>query len=122
MVFSQNCTNDTEYRYFSKFKFGYVTNVRKACCTDRGTGIKKIRELVGFHYNNTSEFILQSVMDPQDVASNAGTNGQAGVALGFIDAVIPVLWRLGTVVAGLVAVLAGFLYVKQESLLYFPGK
>ena len=40
----------------------------------------------------------------------------------ILDAVIPFLWRLGTVVAGLVAVAVGFLYVKQDSLLYFPGE
>jgi hypothetical protein len=39
----------------------------------------------------------------------------------LLDSVIPFMWRLGTVVAGLVAVAVGFLYVKQDSLLYFPG-
>lgn len=38
----------------------------------------------------------------------------------LLDSVIPFMWRLGTVVAGLVAVAVGFLYVKQDSLLYFP--
>jgi len=35
--------------------------------------------------------------------------------------VVPFLLRSGTVLVGLVAVVAGVLYVKQDSLLYFPG-
>lgn len=35
--------------------------------------------------------------------------------------VVPFLLRSGTVIVGLVAVVAGILYVKQDSLLYFPG-
>jgi hypothetical protein len=41
--------------------------------------------------------------------------------LRLFDSIIPMLWRVGSVVAGLVAIVAGFLYAKQESLLYFPG-
>mmetsp|Transcript_22418 Transcript_22418/g.34024 ORF Transcript_22418/g.34024 Transcript_22418/m.34024 type:complete len:401 (-) Transcript_22418:21-1223(-) len=37
-----------------------------------------------------------------------------------INYVVPFLFRSGTVIAGLVAVIAGILYVKQDSLLYFP--
>jgi hypothetical protein len=40
----------------------------------------------------------------------------------ILDSVIPFMWKLGSVVAGIVAVAAGFLYVKQDSLLYFPGE
>jgi hypothetical protein len=38
----------------------------------------------------------------------------------ILDSVIPIMWKLGSVVVGLVAVVAGFLYAKQDSLLYFP--
>mmetsp|Transcript_21360 Transcript_21360/g.35320 ORF Transcript_21360/g.35320 Transcript_21360/m.35320 type:complete len:393 (-) Transcript_21360:119-1297(-) len=38
----------------------------------------------------------------------------------ILDSVIPFVWKLGSVVVGLVAIAAGFLYVKQDSLLYFP--
>jgi hypothetical protein len=41
--------------------------------------------------------------------------------MAVLDSVVPFLLRLGTVVAGLVTVAVGFLYVKQDSLLYFPG-
>jgi hypothetical protein len=43
-------------------------------------------------------------------------------SMALLDSVIPFMWRLGTVIAGLVAVAVGFLYVKQDSLLYFPGQ
>lgn len=33
---------------------------------------------------------------------------------------MPLMWNVGTVVVGLVAVLVGLLYVKQDSLLYYP--
>mmetsp|Transcript_17899 Transcript_17899/g.39696 ORF Transcript_17899/g.39696 Transcript_17899/m.39696 type:complete len:177 (-) Transcript_17899:178-708(-) len=35
--------------------------------------------------------------------------------------IIPFLWRFGTVVGGLLTVAVGLLYVKQDSLLYFPA-
>jgi hypothetical protein len=44
-----------------------------------------------------------------------------GVAIAILDSILPFVWRLGTVLTGLVAVAVGFLYVKQDSLLYFPG-
>ena len=39
----------------------------------------------------------------------------------IVDFVVPMLFRVGTVVAGLAAVVAGLLYAKQDSLLYFPA-
>ncbi|KAI2504481.1 alpha/beta hydrolase [Fragilaria crotonensis] len=41
-------------------------------------------------------------------------------SMALLDSVTPFLLRLGTVVAGLITVAVGFLYVKQDSLLYFP--
>ena len=52
-------------------------------------------------------------------AEGAGGEGALNTLFGSF---IPVVWRVGTVVAGLLAVVAGFLYAKQESLLYFPGE
>jgi len=34
--------------------------------------------------------------------------------------IIPILWKSGTVIVGLTAIIAGLLYKKQNSLLYFP--
>ncbi len=50
---------------------------------------------------------------------NMADNRHSSMAL--LDSVTPFLLRLGTVVAGLITVAVGFLYVKQDSLLYFPG-
>lgn len=38
----------------------------------------------------------------------------------ILDSLVPILFRVGTITIGLVAVAAGLLYTKQESLLYFP--
>jgi hypothetical protein len=38
-----------------------------------------------------------------------------------VDLVIPLLFRVGTVVVGLGAIVAGLLYAKQDNLLYFPS-
>mmetsp|Transcript_20961 Transcript_20961/g.45452 ORF Transcript_20961/g.45452 Transcript_20961/m.45452 type:complete len:437 (-) Transcript_20961:159-1469(-) len=38
-----------------------------------------------------------------------------------IDALLRFFWRCGTVLTGVVAIAMGVLYVKQESLLYFPS-
>ena len=38
----------------------------------------------------------------------------------WMDTVTMIVWRLGTVVLGLVSILGGLLYVKQDNLLYFP--
>lgn len=43
---------------------------------------------------------------------NNGTN--------LLDSVISILGKVGMAVVGIVAVAAGFLYAKQDSLLYFP--
>jgi hypothetical protein len=48
-------------------------------------------------------------------------HGGGGVAITILDSILPFAWRLGTVLTGLIAVAVGFLYVKQDSLLYFPG-
>ena len=48
------------------------------------------------------------------------SDNRDGIAM--LDSVIPFLWRLGTVVAGLVSIAVGFLYLKQDSLLYHPGE
>ncbi|GKY99338.1 hypothetical protein MPSEU_000888800 [Mayamaea pseudoterrestris] len=37
-----------------------------------------------------------------------------------VESILPWALRIGTVAAGIVAIVGGFLYVKQESLLYFP--
>jgi hypothetical protein len=50
-----------------------------------------------------------------------GDGDGGGVAIAILDSILPFAWRLGTVLTGLVAVAVGFLYVKQDSLLYFPG-
>jgi len=38
----------------------------------------------------------------------------------LLDGVIPIMWKLGTVVIGILSVGIGLLYAKQDSLLYFP--
>lgn len=52
----------------------------------------------------------------------SSSSDQSLVSSTLLDSAIPILWRAGTVVAGLVAVVAGLLYAKQDSLLYFPGE
>ena len=39
----------------------------------------------------------------------------------LVDLAVPFLFRIGTVVAGLISIAAALLYAKQDSLLYFPG-
>ena len=47
---------------------------------------------------------------------------EAIVSRSIVDGwVIPFLWKFGTVVGGLITLAVGLLYVKQDSLLYFPG-
>ena len=47
---------------------------------------------------------------------------EAIVSRSIVDGwIIPFLWRFGTVVGGLLTLAVGLLYVKQDSLLYFPG-
>ena len=55
-----------------------------------------------------------------ETTTNALTSSSSSLALSLLDRILPVLLRAGSVVAGLVAILGGVLYVKQESLLYFP--
>ncbi len=50
---------------------------------------------------------------------NTSTSGTAGLMNSFL---FKLLFRIGKVGTGIVAIVAGLLYAKQESLLYFPGK
>ena len=51
---------------------------------------------------------------------STGTN-QGDDGGGVLSLAIPFAWNAMTCVVGLAAVLAGLLYVKQDSLLYYPG-
>jgi pimeloyl-ACP methyl ester carboxylesterase len=51
---------------------------------------------------------------------STGTTPNLQVGSGMLDSVIPFMWSAMTIVVGLVAVLGGLLYVKQDSLLYYP--
>jgi len=48
-------------------------------------------------------------------SDNAGSAGA-----GILGSLVPLMLRLGTILTGLVVMAGGVLYVKQESLLYFP--
>jgi hypothetical protein len=39
----------------------------------------------------------------------------------LLDGVVSMMWKVGTVAAGLVSVVAALLFWKQDNLLYFPG-
>lgn len=54
---------------------------------------------------------------PEDTLVVGVTSNGAG---SWGDTLIRLLWRSGTFLAGVVAIAVGVLYVKQESLLYFP--
>lgn len=59
-----------------------------------------------------------TLLETDRIASEAG--GSSGSS--FLSSLLfRVLYKVGTVGTGLVAIVAGLLYVKQESLLYFPG-
>ena len=59
-----------------------------------------------------------TLLETDRIASEAGGSS----ASSFLSSLLfRVLYKVGTVGTGLVAIVAGLLYVKQESLLYFPG-
>jgi hypothetical protein len=60
-------------------------------------------------------------MPSSDYSTGTGTNPGGDNDGGLISLAIPFMWNAMTVVVGLAAVLAGLLYVKQDSLLYYPG-
>lgn len=54
-------------------------------------------------------------------SSDATVSPSAAATSSFLlDTMLPLCFKLGAVVAGLVSIVAGLLYVKQDSLLYFP--
>ena len=52
---------------------------------------------------------------------STGSNGMDdAVGSSLLNAVIPFMSKAGAVIVGLAAIIGGFLYVKQDSLLYYP--
>lgn len=58
---------------------------------------------------DNSEFI-----DGRDIVGSLSTGGS------LVSSLITFMWRGGTVLAGIVSIMVGLLYVKQDNLLYFP--
>jgi pimeloyl-ACP methyl ester carboxylesterase len=54
------------------------------------------------------------------IVMNSSPSGPSAGASFVGDTLLPLCWKAGGVVAGLVALVAGLLYAKQDSLLYFP--
>lgn len=61
-----------------------------------------------------------TTMASADFATGSNMPGNANVGSSMLDAAIPYIWSGMTIFVGLIAVLGGLLYAKQDSLLYYP--
>ena len=64
--------------------------------------------------------LTSQLIQRRALMSSSGSSETQGLIGMATNSLVPFLLRVGTVVVGLVAIVAGFLYVKQNNLLYFP--
>lgn len=68
-----------------------------------------------------SSSVLFTKMSSSDFSTGTNPGGTSlGDSTGLVSLAIPFMWNAMTVVVGLAAMLGGLLYVKQDSLLYYP--
>jgi abhydrolase domain-containing protein 13 len=82
------------------------------------------REEQGLHYYIYLPLTLLPtyLLTYQSKAMSEASNEVVTRSLSILDRfILPLLWRCGTIAVGVVGLLGGLLYVKQESLLYYPA-